>query len=94
MKKITIELNTRVFSIGLGVLVIGIIAAFTPKDALQVDNGNGRYQAVTSERGFIILDTKTGQYILDSQVGYGKQMNWIKGDFTKSYQKGIDKSGQ
>ncbi|WP_373331250.1 hypothetical protein [Salmonirosea aquatica] len=94
MKKITIEWDARVLFLVLGILAIGAIAAFTPKDVAQAENGNGRYQAVSSERGFIILDTRTGQYILDSQVGYGKQMTWIKGDFAKSYQKGTDKSGE
>jgi hypothetical protein len=94
MKKLTFELDARVLTLGLVLIVIVAIAAFTPKGTLQGDSTNGRFQAVASERGFIILDTRTGQYILDSQVGYGKKMNWIRGDFAKSYKKGMDKSGE
>ncbi|GHB77604.1 hypothetical protein GCM10007390_34720 [Persicitalea jodogahamensis] len=67
------------------------IAGFISKDKVLADNDIGRYQGVAGERGFIILDTKTGQYILDSKVGYGAEMKWIR-DFITSFRNGIDKT--
>lgn len=52
----------------------------------------GKYQAVSSERGFLILDTQTGDYILDTEVNYVGKMTWIKGDFESSFQTGRDKT--
>ena len=53
-----------------------------------------RYQAAAAERGFIILDTYTGDYILDSEVNYIGKMNWIKGNFHKSFERGKDKTSR
>ena len=52
----------------------------------------GKYQAVSSERGFLILDTQTGEYILDSEVNYVGKMTWIRGDFDSSFEAGKDKT--
>ena len=52
----------------------------------------GTYQAVSSERGFLILNTQTGEYILDSEVNYIGKMTWIKGEFDKAFESGMDKT--
>ncbi len=56
------------------------------------NNDYPRYQAVSGERGFIILDTYSGNYILDSEVNYVGKMRWIKGDFESSFNAGKDKT--
>lgn len=78
---------------GLFVL-LAVAVGFIPKNEAPLENEVGRFQAVSSERGFVLLDTKTGQYILDSQVSYGKEMKWIKGSFTTSFNNGTDKTAR
>ena len=80
-------------------LLIGVFATalffttfgFNPTPA-ESPTAVGRYQAAASERGFIILDTYSGKYILDSQVNYVGKMTWIKGEFKSSFDTGKDKT--
>ncbi len=58
------------------------------------NNQENRYQAVVGERGLVIIDTYTGDYILDSQVNYIGKMHWIKGNFQNSFDTGKDKTGR
>ena len=64
----------------------------TIKEGLVPPAQVGTYQAVASERGFIILNTQTGEYILDSEVNYIGKMTWIKGDFDSAFERGVDKT--
>ena len=77
MKTLTIDLK----SFCLGILAVGALLLMANKPASQPDPQNEvrRYQAVTGERGVIILDTKTGRFIVDP---YGfSNPRWTKGDF-------------
>ena len=94
MKKISIELDVRFLYLSTLFVVLSVVFGFIPKEKAPPENEVGRFQVVSSERGFVLLDTKTGQYILDSQVGYGKEMKWIKGDFATSFKNGIDKTAR
>ncbi len=86
MKTITITIDLK--SIGLGalcVLGIGLLSNFNNANKAPInaaDEGR-RYQAVSSDRGFIIVDTQTGQYLLDTR--YAGRPQWVKGDFTTIY---------
>lgn len=62
--------------------------------AKTYEGQNGRFQATSSERGFLILDTQTGDYILDSEVNYIGKIGWIKGTFETDFEQGRDKSGR
>lgn len=82
MKNITITLDLKSICVGaLGVLTIVSLSNFNKADEKRTDADGEvrRYQAVSSERGMVILDTKTGKYLLTPlMVG---RVNWQKGDF-------------
>ena len=82
-------------SLLLGMLAMGFIfLSFSFKESPATSNPmSPRYQATAGDRGFIILDTYTGDYILDSEVNYIGKMTWIKGSFRKSFDHGKDKTG-
>lgn len=86
----TIKIDFKSLLIGfLGAALVFTMLSFSQSEA-ETESPN-RYQAVASERGFIILDTQTGEYILDSEVNYIGKMQWIKGDFKEAYRKGKNK---
>ncbi|RZK67222.1 MAG: hypothetical protein EOO92_24450 [Pedobacter sp.] len=64
-------------------LVVGFVGAallitsFSFKD--QQDGENGRYTTKRMEYGIIILDTKTGDFIRNSNSA--NENNWYKGSF-------------
>ena len=82
MKNMTITLDLKSLCLGaLGVFCIVALSNFNrpapqPNDATDEVR---RYQAVSGERGLIILDTKTGKFLLD--VNYIGRARWQKGDF-------------
>jgi hypothetical protein len=83
MKTIHFSLDLRSFFLGaLTIIGVLILANFTAKGTNQPEPGQTdtrRFQAVSSERESIILDTRTGQFvILPSYLG---QPRWIKADF-------------
>lgn len=89
MKTITLNLDAKSMIIGfLSAALLSISLGFNNAQA----DSSGKYQVSTSERGFIILDTQSGEYILDSSVGYIGRMQWIKGEFKDSYKDGINKT--
>jgi hypothetical protein len=86
MKNLTITIDLKSLCLGaVGVLCIGLLSNFNNADQPRgsaVDEVR-RYQAVSGEHGTVILDTKTGQYIIDrTAIG---QPRWMKGDFTTTY---------
>lgn len=82
------RLNFGSFFTGiLCVLCVGmLISSQYPQD----DSSNGRYEAKTNDNGFIILDTQTGQYILESDVNYIGKYRLIRGDFKTNFEAGRD----
>ena len=89
MKTMTLNLDPKSMIIGLhSAALLFISLGFNNAQA----DSSGKYQVSTSERGFIILDTQSGEYILDSSVGYPGRMQWIKGEFKDSYKDGINKT--
>ena len=88
MKKVASTFDVKSVMIGmLGTLLFFSILG----SASTQSNVSGRYQASSSERGFIILDTQTGKYILDSNVNYIGKIGWIKGEFESSFERGKSK---
>ena len=79
MKTITIDLK----SLCLGAAVMGamLLMANTPAAPPPPEPTNEvrRFQAVISEHGTVILDTKTGRFTVERTSIGG--LRWIKGDF-------------
>ena len=83
MKNITITIDLKSICIGAaGVLCIVGLSNFNKPDAQKNDPADEvrRYQVVTDQRNTIILDTKTGKFLLDPS--YTGHPRWQKGDFT------------
>lgn len=85
MKKITIDLKNWSLATTLLLSLLLLTSARTEGPG-QI----GRFQAVTSERGFIILDTESGDYIIESRHYNVPKLKWSKGDFRTSFEKGLD----
>jgi hypothetical protein len=85
MKKIRIDLRHLSVVIALFLTMIFLTSAGT-----EGAGPIGRFQAVTSERGFIILDTKSGDYIIESRHYNVPKLKWSKGDFKTSFERGQD----
>ncbi len=86
MKTMMIDLK----SLCLGVALMGAMLLMAnkpaPQPVAQPDPANEvrRFQAVTTESRIIIVDTKTGRFILEKQtLGVPR---WIKGDFEEIMQ--------
>ena len=86
MKNITVTIDLKSLCLGaVGVLCIGLLSNFNNADQPRgsaVDEVR-RYQTVSGENGIVILDTKTGQYIID-RATFG-QPRWMKGDFVTTH---------
>ena len=83
MKTITFSIDVKSFL--LGVFTVGgilMLSNFTPTGKSQPEPAmldTRRFQAIVNERETIILDTKTGQFIVNpSYIG---KPRWIAGDF-------------
>ena len=86
MKNIIITIDLKSLCLGvLSVLCIVLLSNFNNADQTNSNAADEvrRYQAVSSDRWFVILDTKTGQYIIDKN--YSGQPRWVKGDFTSTH---------
>ncbi|MCK8491737.1 hypothetical protein M0L20_07725 [Spirosoma sp. RP8] len=83
MKMIHFSINLPSFFLGsLTVIGILLLTNFTSDPNKQPDpNGtdNRRFQAVSSERESIILDTKTGRFVV--MPSYLGKPRWINADF-------------
>ncbi|MEZ0543163.1 hypothetical protein [Fibrella arboris] len=82
MKSITFSIDLKSFF--LGALLIGgllMLANFKPADPSSQDasDQNRRYEAITGEKGTVILDTRTGKFLTYPHV-LGR-VQWEKGDF-------------
>lgn len=83
-----VKLNFSSFLLGiLCVLGVGLLISAQNPD---VDSVVGRFQARTNNNGFLILDTQTGQYILESDVNYIGNHKLIRGDFKTNFEAGKD----
>jgi hypothetical protein len=73
------NLDIKSVIIGLmgGMLLIGALS-FKAEDSQK----DGRYQTFVAERGVVILDTKTGAYILNTDLS---NTGWRKGDFANTH---------
>ena len=60
-----------------------LIAAFSFKQ--NSTDKEGRYQTAVGESGVVILDTKTGEYIINTD---GTNRGWRKGDFSNTHRIG------
>jgi hypothetical protein len=57
-----------------------LIGAFSFKE--ETSQKEGRYQTSVAESRVVILDTKTGAYIMSMNLS---NYNWQKGDFSTTY---------
>lgn len=82
------KINFGSFLMGcFAILCIGmLLSAMDPKPEYTP----GRFQASMNDDGFLILDTETGKYILESGVGYVGNQRLIIGEFDKSFDAGRD----
>ena len=73
------NLDIKSVMIGLigGILLIGALS-FKMEDSQK----DGRYQTAVGEKGIVILDTQTGAYILNMNLGNN---GWRKGDFANTH---------
>ena len=78
-------------SLLIGFLVCGMFITSFAFNAPDTDRDNGRYMVAASEKGFVILDTQSGHYILDQEAGIIGKYRWLKGDFASSFEYGLDK---
>lgn len=81
MKTIHFSIDLRSFLLGaLTITGIMVLANFTPSKTNQPEPviiENRRYQAVQSERESIILDTRTGQFVvLPSYLGQPRRLKY------------------
>ena len=89
MEKITAKFDIKSVIIGfLGAALLITSLSFNS----SAPEDTGKFQVTSGEGGIIILDTQTGDYIMDSKVNYVGKMQWIKGDFKESYKEGINKT--
>lgn len=90
MKKTTIVLDLKSILTGfaLSLLVLFMFGYTNATEAPVENHPTGRYQAVASERGFVILDTQTGDYLIDADVAYLGGLIWEKGTFQEAHEAG------
>ncbi len=81
----TVNFSIDIKSFFLGVLTVGgilLLANFTPSDKAQPESAlldTRRFQMMVHERETVILDTKTGRFVVNpSYIG---RPRWISGDF-------------
>ncbi len=79
-KTITFDFKSMLIGLLAGFAFFMMMGASSPED-----NGRGKYQAVASEEGFMILDTQTGAYIFDRFAGRG---TWNVGTFSDRFKEG------
>ncbi len=81
MKPVTIALDLKSFFLGaLTILGLLLMTNFKPADQpkAEPDPDIRRFQVVTGDRQTIILDTKTGRFLIDVNA---VNPRWSKGDF-------------
>jgi hypothetical protein len=86
MQKITIQVDVKwLLTLG-GVALLLVLFSFRPSPGPPDSTTQGRFQAVSSERGVIILDTQTGDFVME-QTTLGRP-TWLKGDFKDAFEGG------
>ncbi len=83
MKNITITFDLKSIGIGAaGVLCIVSLSNFNKAAEHHTDPADEvrRYQAIVNEQGTLLLDTKTGRFLINPN--FGGRARWQKGDFT------------
>ena len=83
-----LKINFGSFLMGcFAILCIGmLLSAMDPKPEYTP----GRFQASMNDDGFLILDTETGKYIIESGVGFVGNQRLIIGDFDRNFEVGRD----
>lgn len=88
--KTTITLDLRSLFLGL-IAGIGFVLLMGSQRPAETDQGIGRYQVATSENAFIIVNTQTGKFIMNTSFTPNslpqedKLDSWLKEDFTDAY---------
>ena len=82
------KINFSSFLMGcFAILCVGmLLSAMEPKPL----STTGRFEVRMNENGFLILDSETGKYILESNVNYIGNQRLIIGEFDKSFNAGRD----
>lgn len=85
--KITIDMRS---------LVMGFFAAGLIFMAISFKNGetesNGPYITAMSEKGILIFNTETGNYIMTPNIEFSGRVTWMKGNFNNTYRNAIEDS--
>jgi hypothetical protein len=81
MKTIQFSIDLRSFFLGVLTMIgVLLLANFKPTTQSQPEPGNAdnrRFQAVASERESIILDTRTGQFVvIPSYIGQPRRLKY------------------
>jgi hypothetical protein len=75
--KYNVDIKSSIIGFASAVLVLGALS-FKHDDSAK----EGRYQTAVGEKGIVILDTQTGAYILNMNLGNN---GWRKGDFANTH---------
>lgn len=77
----TYQFDSKSIFVGfLATLLVMMAVSFKSEN----NDENGRYKTSATEAGVVILDTKTGAYIINTDYTNGR---WKKGDFTDTHGK-------
>ncbi len=80
MNSFTISIDFKSFLLGvLTVVGLLLLSNFRPANKPEADNEIRRFQVISGEHEMVIIDTKTGQFLINPH--YIGQPRWIKGDF-------------
>ncbi|MDQ0640514.1 hypothetical protein QF042_004079 [Pedobacter sp. W3I1] len=76
-------------------LLLGFLGAGLMFTAISFKNGQdqtgGRYRTeVNANNLVVILDTETGNYIIGPSVQPAGKVQWIKGEFNKTFSTAVD----
>lgn len=75
--KYHLDIRSSIIGFASAVLILGALS-FKNDDSAK----EGRYQTAVGETGIVILDTQTGAYILNMNLGNN---GWRKGDFANTH---------
>jgi hypothetical protein len=82
------------YNVDIKSLIIGFLGAALLISSIGFKNNGdgkeGKFQAATGDKGVIILDTQTGSYIVAPFITDVGKVQWVKGDFYKTYESGKD----
>ncbi|WP_207534848.1 hypothetical protein [Desertivirga arenae] len=81
--KIQLDLKSAVIGFAFALLFTTIISFKNSTDA-----PDGRYQTAIAENKIIILDTRTGAYIMQTYIS--SKLTWIRGNFESTRMDGTE----